>query len=114
MTRRPARNAAPAPGFDLRIGGLVLDGYSPGEARAVAEALEQELGRLLAAGPFPFAAGGRRAGQLAFDRLDAGTMTHPPLASPRAIGRSAARAIVQRLRMAAVGHDAMPRRRGGA
>ena len=112
MTRRRPHSAAPAPAFDLRIGELVLDGYAPGEGRAIAEALEQELGRLLAAGPLPFAQRGGAAA-LAFDRLDAGTVTHPPQASPRAIGRSAARAIVQRLRTVATGHDAPPRRRGG-
>ena len=113
MTRRRPHSTAPAPAFDLRIGELVLDGYAPGESRAIAEALEQELGRLLAAGPLPFAQRGGGVAALAFDRLDAGTVTHPPQASPRAIGRSAARAIVQRLRTVATGHDAPPRRRGG-
>src|SRR4051812_35747928 len=91
------------PGFDLRIGELVIDGFTPGESRVIAAALEQELGRLLAEGVAPFARGGR-GGALGFDRLDGGTLTHAPGASPTAVGRSAARAVVQRLRTASMGH----------
>ena len=114
MSRRRLCDTARAPSFDLRIGELVLDGYATGEAHAVAQALEQELGRLLAAGPLPFAARGGRGEALAFEHLDTGTMTQPAKVSPRAIGHSAARAIVQRLRALGTGHDALPRRRGGA
>ena len=46
MSRRRLCDTARAPSFDLRIGELVLDGYATGEAHAVAQALEQELGRL--------------------------------------------------------------------
>ncbi len=101
----------PAPGFDLRIGALVIDGFTPAESRAIAAALEQELGRLLADGTTPFA-GGRGGGAFTFDRLDGGTLTHAPGASATAVGRSAARAVVQRLRTASVGQGVAPGRRG--
>jgi hypothetical protein len=115
MTRRRPPHDAPGPGFELRIGELVIDGYALREGRMVAAALEQELDRLLGDAAPPFAeTSGRRARDLTFDRLDAGTVTHAPGASPRAVGRSAARAIVQRLRTLSTGHDAAPRRRGAA
>jgi hypothetical protein len=70
---------------------------------------------LLADGPTPFTGGsGGGARDVAFDRLDAGTVTHAPDASPQAVGRSAARAVVQRLRALATLPGTMPARRGGA
>jgi hypothetical protein len=96
-------------GFNLRINELVIDGYAPAESRAIAAALEQELGRLLADGVPPFA---ERSGA-AFDRLDAGTVTLAPGAAPAAVGRSAARAVVQRLRAASAGRETAPPQRGG-
>jgi hypothetical protein len=105
MSQRRLPHKASGPGFDLRIGELVLDGYAPAEGRTIAAALEQELGRLLADRAPPFGEGsGRRPGKYAFDRLDAGTVTHSPGASPQAVGRSAARAIVQRLRTLSTGN----------
>ena len=48
--RRPAVRS-PDPGFDLRIGELVIEGFPASEARAIGAALEQELGQILADGP---------------------------------------------------------------
>jgi hypothetical protein len=115
MSQRRSPHKASGPGFDLRIGELVIEGYAPAEGRAIAAALEQELGELLAEGSPPFGEGrGRRTGEFAFDRLDAGTVTHPAGASPQAVGGSAARAIVQRLRALSTGRDEAAGQRGGA
>lgn len=112
MIRRRPADHPPLPGFDLQIDELVLHGYTPAEGRAIAAALERELGRLLSEGTAPFAPRhGGRSQDIGFDRLDAGTVTHPQGASPTAIGRSAARAVVQRLRTAGTEPRAAPARR---
>ena len=112
--RRPAV-PSPHPGFDLRIGKLVIDGFPASEARVIGAALEQELGQILADGPAPFA--DRRSGgednRVAVNRLDAGTLMPPPGISPEGVGRAAAHAIVRRLRTLSSGHDPEPVRRGG-
>ncbi len=81
--------AASPPGIALHIDEVVLEGFSPSEGRAVMDALEQELGRLLAAGP------GIRTSRTA-QGLDGGAIARD--ASPRALGRSAARAILAQVR----------------
>ena len=114
MIRRPPLRSPDAK-FDLRIRELVIEGFPPGDGRAVAAALQQELGLILAAGTPPFA-DARSDGDrdhLTVDRLDAGTVMGPPDTSPHAVGRSAARAIVRRLRTLSTGHDPAPLRRGG-
>lgn len=102
--------------FALHIRELVIEGFPPGESRAIAAALEQELGRLLGDGAPPFAGPGIRhgPGDLTVDRLDAGTVTGPPDTSPRAFGQAAAHAIVRRLRALPTGHDPVPVRKDRA
>jgi hypothetical protein len=106
------RSAPPSePGFALRIGQLVIDGFAAGEARAIGAAFERELARILADGTSPFAAPRRGdAGEpISVDRLDAGTLSRPPDASPQAVGAAAARAIVGRLHGVATGASPAPR-----
>jgi hypothetical protein len=111
MSRRRSPQGASGAGFDLRIEELVIDGYALAEGRALAAALETELGRLLADAVSPFAERSRgRARELAFDRLDTPPLTHAPGASPRAMGRSVAQAIVTKLRTLSTGQDSAPRR----
>jgi hypothetical protein len=112
--RRPALRS-PDPGFDLRIGELVIEGFPASEARAIGAALEHELGQILADGPAPFAdrRSGREDDRVAVHRLDAGTVMRPPGISPQGVGRAAAHAIVRRLRTLSTGHDPAPVRRGG-
>jgi hypothetical protein len=112
--RRPAVRS-PDPGFDLRIGELVIEGFPASEARAIGAALEQELGQILANGPVPFAdrRSGREDDHLAVNRLVAGTVMRPRGISPQGIGRAAAHAIVRRLWTLSTRHDPASVRRGG-
>jgi hypothetical protein len=114
MTAPRPSSALATPHFDLHIEDLVIDGFPPGESRAIAAALEQELGRLLARDAAPFTAKGKnRARPIGFERLDAGVITYAPSASPRVVGRVAAGAIVQQLHAASAGHATAPLRRSG-
>ena len=102
--------AAPQAEFELRIGELVIDGFSPAEARAIAESLELELGRLLTQSPAPFRDGHAAPRQpIDIDRADAGTIPQAPGGSQRALGRSAARAVARQLRRLSSG-EATPGR----
>ena len=107
------RNHASGPDFDLRIGEMVIDGYTVADSRAIASALEKELGRLLKSGLPPLAARhGSAAGDLAIERIDAG-MINTTGVSPHAIGRAAARAVVQGLRALPAGRNDSLARWGG-
>jgi hypothetical protein len=113
--RRPLVRS-PDQRFDLHIRELVIEGFPSGEGRAIVAALEHELGRLLAdrTAPFADARSDRGSQDLTVDRLDAGTVMRPPDASPRAVGQSAARAIVRRLQTLSTGHDPAPARKSTA
>ncbi|MFT3769511.1 MAG: hypothetical protein QM820_29080 [Minicystis sp.] len=79
----------PRPSVDLHIDELVLDGFAPEGRRRIGDALERELMRLLQEQPLS-------AGIAAHDgmaRLDAGTFTADPGASPEQIGAAVARAV---------------------
>src|SRR5262249_54352875 len=109
MYRRPPA-PPPDPRFELRIRELVIDGFSPSEARAIGAALEQELGQLPADGTLPFAdrRSGRARDRIAIDRLDAGNLTRRPGDSPQSVGQAAAHAIVRGLRTLATGRQPAP------
>lgn len=113
MTRRRAPIRPTEPDFDLRIDEVVLEGFPPGQGRAIAAALEQELGRLLRNLPKGFAEAkpGSAGKVISVDRLEAATITCPPGASARIVGQSAAQAIVGRLRTLSTGHDPASGRR---
>ena len=91
------------PSFSLAVGEVVIEGFGPAEGRAVALALERELGRLLQSDP-----PARFGADARIDRLQAAL---PMAASPRSLGQAAARAVVGRLHSVATGQD--PTDRGG-
>jgi hypothetical protein len=96
--------------FEVRIGDLAIEGFSPADGRRVAEALGRELALALARGggpPFVDAPPGR---SITHERLDAGPVVAPPGGSPQAVGRAAARAVARGLRRLAAGGDAPTRR----
>jgi len=77
------------PDVRLRIEELVLDGFAPGDRDRIGEAVERELGRLLAERGVPgaVAAGGEAP------RVDAGSFELAPEAGPEAIGSRVAAAV---------------------
>uniref|UniRef100_A0A7V4G691 Uncharacterized protein n=1 Tax=Desulfobacca acetoxidans TaxID=60893 RepID=A0A7V4G691_9BACT len=77
------------PRLTVHIDTLVLQGFAPAQANAVARSLERELARLLAQGERPFAPA--YAGDI--PRLDGGRISLAHDASPRAIGAQLARAL---------------------
>ncbi|MCC7362774.1 MAG: hypothetical protein IT303_00245 [Dehalococcoidia bacterium] len=72
----------------VHIDELVLHGFDPHQRHAIANAVQAELARLLAA-PFPAPAGG----PVAERRLDAGTVSLEPGARPAAAGAHVAAAV---------------------
>ncbi len=87
---------------EVHIEELVLDGFAPADRHRIGEAVERELGRLLAgeeASRLP-----RRS--LAVDAVDAGEFRLPASANARSIGAQVARSVFQGLRAPA------PRRTG--
>ncbi|MBI1868062.1 MAG: hypothetical protein HYS06_07195 [Methylocystis sp.] len=85
-----AREQGP-PRYELRIDELVLEGFAPGDRRAVAAAMESELTRLLSGPDAPFTAVGARG--FSVDSLNAGAFSIAAGASPAAVGVAAARAV---------------------
>nr|WP_041756766.1 hypothetical protein [Bradyrhizobium sp. ORS 278] len=84
--------ASERPGCTLRIGELVLHGFAGIDRHAVADAMQRELGRLLAGAEAwrSLAASGRPADG---HRLDVGQVSVAADASPEAVGIQIARAI---------------------
>jgi hypothetical protein len=76
----------------IRIDELVLHGFDPADRLRIGDAAEEELARLAARHGLP--AGASRH----TDALDAGAMTLPAGATPRAIGAAIARAVFQEMR----------------
>lgn len=82
--------------YRLEIGELVLDGFEA-EPAAIAAAIRSELGQLLGAPHGPFARPPRESHSLTLRQVE---MRGPALASdasPRDIGRAAARTILGRI-----------------
>ncbi len=87
MARRARANSPSA--LELHIEELVLDGFAAADRYAVAEALEQELGRLLADQGVPEA---WRAGR-GMERLAGGAFSASLVRGSRQIGAQVARAV---------------------
>jgi hypothetical protein len=77
------------PRLTVQIDTLVLHGFQPAQAQAIARSLERELARLLAQGERPFAPA--EGGDI--PRLDGGRVSLAPDAGPRATGAQLARAV---------------------
>lgn len=75
--------------IEVRIGELVLEGFSPGDALGIGAAVERELGRLLAERGVP----AQVAGGLEREAVDGGSFVHAPRATPSATGAHVARAV---------------------
>jgi hypothetical protein len=85
---RRARSLSPH-AVDLHIEELVLHGWTPSEARRVGAALQDELGRLIAASDLP----GSLAGRAEIAKIDAGQARHSSSVGPEAAGVDIARAV---------------------
>lgn len=79
------------PWIDLRVDELALEGFSPGDARRVALALERELNVLMTRRAKALARGGAQPLHVEF--LSPPPLNVAPGAPPAAIGKAAARAI---------------------
>ncbi len=79
--------------IEVRIGELVLEGFSPADRLRIGAAVERELTRLVREGGLPEGLTG------AADRttIDAGSFTRAPQSSPMAVGRSVARSVYRGL-----------------
>jgi hypothetical protein len=73
--------------IEIHVEELAFHGLEPGQARALAEALRREVGRLCAAGGPPDAAA------QSISRLDAGEVRQPPGRGGEAAGTAAGRAL---------------------
>lgn len=82
--------------YRLEIGELVLDGFEA-EPAAIAAAIRSELGQLLGGPQGPFARPPRASHNLVLRQVDMRGPALAPDASPREIGRAAARAILGRI-----------------
>jgi hypothetical protein len=76
------------PAIELHIERLVLTGFGAADGAPLGAALQQELGRLLAAGGVDALLGARHQ----VERVDAGTVPFSP-ATPQALGRRVAGAV---------------------
>jgi len=93
---RPARRRPSSPSgraLDLHVDALVLRGFTA-SPRRIADALERELGLLLAGERLPAALLRERR----LESLDAGAVVLPSDATPGQIGRQVARALYAGLR----------------
>ena len=93
--RREGHDAAPRqPGaIELHIDELVLEGFDARDRRAIADALQRELGQLLGEG------GGAWAPSAA-ERVDAGTVAVGRSAPARDVGAAVAAALLRALPVA--------------
>src|SRR5262249_32785150 len=85
---RKAQPVVPA-GVELQIEALVLDGFPPGDRFRIADALQNELARLLAAHGVPPAL--TRPG--AVERLDGGAFEIDPVSQPDTVGVQIAQTV---------------------
>lgn len=93
--------------IELHIQRLVLEGFEPHQRQAVAAALQEELTRRLAEGGLPQgiaaaveaagADGSPRSPERLIPKLDAGSVTLAPKASPEATGRAVAGQVLRRM-----------------
>ncbi|SFJ87732.1 hypothetical protein [Caulobacter sp. UNC279MFTsu5.1] len=82
--------------YRLEIGKLVLDGFEA-EPAAIAAAIRSELNQLLGDPHGPFARPPQQSQNLVLRQVEMRGPALAPDASPREIGRAAARAIVGRI-----------------
>ena len=75
--------------IEVRIGELVLEGFSPADRLRIGTALEGELARLLRQGGLP----GTLAGATEREAVDAGSFARSPHATPADQGRAVARCV---------------------
>jgi hypothetical protein len=81
------------PSIELHIGELVLHGFSPGDRYAIGEAVEQELGRLLALHGMP----GPGHEGFSVDRIDAGSFRFRPSSRQGDVGTQVAESVYRGL-----------------
>jgi len=77
------------PNIELHIAELVLHGFPPGDRHRIAEAMQQELTRLLTEQGLPPSL--QQAGEV--PRLDGGAFIAQRHASPRSVGNQVAHAV---------------------
>lgn len=98
-------SAVPRRAVEVRIGELILHGFSRGDRHAIANAVQVELARLMHAETLP----ARTQNELAFKRVDAGTfqLNHGSKAesSGTQIARSIFRGLRKQMRGALVGQS---------
>jgi hypothetical protein len=75
--------------IELNIDELVLNGFAYGDRYLISEAIQQELGRLLAEEGLPSVAS--QSGDVS--RLDGGTFDMTPNSKPTSIGKQVARTV---------------------
>jgi hypothetical protein len=78
---------------ELHIEELVLHGFAPGDRYRIGEAVERELGRLLAEQGAPHLFGG----DVELERMDAGQFNLRPNTQPEIIGAQVAQAVYKRM-----------------
>jgi hypothetical protein len=84
------------PTYEVHVEELVLDGFQPGDDRAIAAALQRELKRLLQREGLS-SLGQMGRGSLAVARIDAGALTLRMDSSAGEIGAAAARSIIRQI-----------------
>jgi hypothetical protein len=84
-------------GVELHIEELVLDGFAPGDRHRIAEAIRDELSRLIGS------AGGVKslANRPSLERIDGGSFEIKAGGKPQAAGKQIARAVFRSLRQQA-------------
>jgi hypothetical protein len=92
LTMTGRARSSDAPSCVLRIEELVLHGFHTADRHVIAEAIANELGRLLGEAGAQQALRGRAPGD-GDHRLDAGSFMVPADATPHALGVQVARAI---------------------
>ncbi len=80
--------------IEVRIGELVLDGFSSADATRIGAAVERELGRLFSEHGLPAGLVGGRAQPV----VDAGAFAHAPEATPALTGSTVARSVYSGLK----------------
>jgi hypothetical protein len=97
-TQPPASGRHVQRPVEIHIEELVLHGFGSGDRRRIANAVQQELVRLMTAQTLPAS----RENQLSLDRIQGGTFRVSPGSKPHAIGSQIARAVHRNLRLQAI------------